>query len=172
MRAVGLPDGGIGSFVSDAIGKLPQRPMSILDLGCGRGRHAKWLASRGHHVAAVDIDAVRLPTISEAAFGTVATIVADGTRTLPFRAASFDLVLVVHFVPARLVELVSPVLRSGGFLVVETFGGHGGNWRALPGKGEYRRALEGAFDVLEYLERMVGPTKTEAEAVKLLARKR
>ncbi|MBI4862355.1 MAG: methyltransferase domain-containing protein [Candidatus Riflebacteria bacterium] len=38
--------------VHEAVGD--PRGLSVLDLGCGRGRHALWLAAGGAHVTAVD----------------------------------------------------------------------------------------------------------------------
>lgn len=37
---------------------------SVLDLACGRGRHARWLAARGHAVLAVDRDAAALAELA------------------------------------------------------------------------------------------------------------
>lgn len=174
MLAVDLLDSGCSAFVSQATAKLPQTPMSILDLGCGYGRHAIWLGSLGHSVTGVDMDETRARALARFAREdrSVAALVADATHTLPFRAGSFDLVLVVHFVPPELVKLTTPILRPSGYLIVETFGGNGGNWRTLPPPGRFRAELGGAFDILEYQERLVGPTKSEAVSVKLVARKR
>lgn len=36
---------------------LPRRPLSVLDMGCGDGIISAWLASRGHTVTAVDVNA-------------------------------------------------------------------------------------------------------------------
>ena len=37
---------------------MAPREARILDAGCGPGRHAGWLAERGHHVVGVDVDPV------------------------------------------------------------------------------------------------------------------
>ena len=37
---------------------------SVLDLACGRGRHARWLAARGLKVLAVDRDAEALASLA------------------------------------------------------------------------------------------------------------
>nr|WP_298059601.1 methyltransferase [uncultured Halomonas sp.] len=36
---------------------LPSKPLKVLDMGCGDGIISAWLATRGHHVTAVDISA-------------------------------------------------------------------------------------------------------------------
>ena len=99
-------------------------------------------------------------------------VVADGSRALPFRTGSFDLVLVVHFIPRHLIDLVGRPLRPGGHLIVETFGGQGENWRDLPERSRLRAELEPEFEILAYRERLVGPETRQAAAVKLLAQKR
>lgn len=162
-------------FVVTAIGTIDERPTSTLDLGCGFGRHALWLAGLGHSVTALDIDKNRVLTLMRHAregSGAVYPVVGDAARGLPFLAGSFDLVLVVHFVPKDLIELVAPMVRPDGHLLVETFGGHGENWRDLPAPSRFRAQVSAAFDLLDYRERPVGPNKREAVAVKLLARKR
>jgi len=162
-------------FVAAAIGTINHRPTSILDLGCGYGRHALWLAGLGHSVTAFDIDEQRVLALVRGApkgSGSVYPVVGDGARDLPFRASSYDLVLVVHFVPKGLIELVGPLVRPDGHLLVETFGGLGENWRDLPAPGRFRAELSAAFDLLDYRERSVGPSKREAVAVKFLGRKR
>src|SRR3954466_14534906 len=47
----------------------------VLDLACGHGRHARWLAARGHPVEAVDRDDDALNALSRVAG--VTTRVAD-----------------------------------------------------------------------------------------------
>ncbi len=36
---------------------------SVLDVACGRGRHARWFAGRGHAVVAVDRSAEAIATL-------------------------------------------------------------------------------------------------------------
>ncbi|MGO2240484.1 MAG: methyltransferase [Halomonas sp.] len=36
---------------------LPNKPLKVLDMGCGDGIVSAWLAQRGHHVTAVDVSA-------------------------------------------------------------------------------------------------------------------
>ena len=174
---MGLGGQPISPFVEEAVRHATvDRAGSILDLACGFGRHALWLADHEYRVTAVDIDEMRVGSLRRAArpdhVGSIACLVADCSRPLPFRPRSFDAAVVVHFVPEGLADLAAPVIRPGGHLIIETFGGHGGNWQALPRAGAFRKEIEAAFDLLIYRERPVGPTKTEAVAVKLLARKR
>ena len=149
-------------------------PARILDLASGGGRHARWLASNGHDVTALDIDAPRLTQWPKAPIdhGRICTLVADANRDLPFRRESFDAVVVVHFVSPALIERISRVLRPHGYLVFETFGGQGENWRTLPAEGAIREALGLDFEVLDYRERRVGPAETRSVGVKFFARRK
>jgi len=165
--------------VSSLVGALRERLSldlpTVLDLGCGYGRHALWLAEHGCIVTALDIDARRIAALHAAmrsqATGRINCVVGDGTKPLPFAANSFDAVLVVEFVPRDLSEVVAPVIREGGYLAIETFSGRGGNWLDLPRAGQFRDEFDAQFEVLGYRERGVGPTRTEAVTVTMLARK-
>jgi malonyl-CoA O-methyltransferase len=67
---------------------------AVLDLGCGTGRHAVWLAAAGAAVTAVDFstgmlaEARRKPGAAAVRF-----LVHDLHEPLPFRDATFDLVV-------------------------------------------------------------------------------
>ncbi|MEV5594495.1 methyltransferase domain-containing protein [Streptomyces sp. NPDC052496] len=74
-------------------------PGQALDVGCGEGADALWLARHGWHVTGVDISAVALRRAAEAAADVadrVAWARADLNVTPP-PAAAFDLVSVQYF---------------------------------------------------------------------------
>jgi SAM-dependent methyltransferase len=75
-----------------------------LDLGCGEGRNAVWLAERGWHVTAVDFSEVGLEKARQLAGARnvqVDWVLADVTGFQP-PAASYDLVLICYLqLPAR-----------------------------------------------------------------------
>ncbi|MCI0700934.1 MAG: class I SAM-dependent methyltransferase [Planctomycetia bacterium] len=105
-----------------AIGEV--RGLAVLDLGCGTGRHAIWLASAGATVTAVDFsegmlaEARRKPGSEKVNF-----IAHDLHEPLPFAAGEFDLV-VSGLVLEHLRELngffaeACRVLKSGGRAVI------------------------------------------------------
>jgi len=99
-------------FVVEVVRDLPAG--RALDLACGAGRHAHWLAERGWDVVAVDnsdeaLTQVRVPKLR-----------LDLEREpLPFPDASFDLVLIVRFLHRPLFDEAERVLRPGGVLVLE-----------------------------------------------------
>src|SRR5574340_83309 len=70
------------------------RGVRALDLGCGTGRHAIWLAAEGASVAALDFSRGMLRQ-ARGKLGTSAVrfVVRDLHRTLPFADAAFDLVI-------------------------------------------------------------------------------
>ena len=79
-------------FVRAAVGEVSGR--AVLDLGCGTGRHAVWLAAAGARVTAVDFsegmlaEARRKPGAAAVRF-----LAHDLHRPLPFADAGFDLVV-------------------------------------------------------------------------------
>jgi len=68
--------------------------LQALDLGCGTGRHALWLAANGAHVTAVDFsdgmlaEARRKPGAKDVSF-----IAHDLHQPLPFEACAWDIVV-------------------------------------------------------------------------------
>jgi ubiquinone/menaquinone biosynthesis C-methylase UbiE len=109
-------------FVRAAVGD--PRGLDVLDLGCGTGRHALWLAAAGARVTAVDFSEGMLAEARAKPGAEVVRFIAhDLHEPLPFAAASFDLVvsgLVLEHVqdlPAFFSE-VRRVLRGEGRAVV------------------------------------------------------
>ncbi|MPZ24602.1 MAG: methyltransferase domain-containing protein [Dehalococcoidia bacterium] len=89
----GAPNGVLVTEVTD----LP--PGQALDVGCGEGADARWLARRGWQVTAVDISETALQRAAAAATdvaGRVTWTRADLTTTPPL-AGAFDLVSAQYF---------------------------------------------------------------------------
>ena len=92
---------------------------TVLDVACGRGRHARWLEARGHRVTAIDRDATAL-----AASGASETIVCDLETepvTWPLPARRFDAVVVTNYLHRPLFPQLIAALAPGGMLLYETF---------------------------------------------------
>ncbi len=92
-----------------------------LDLACGHGRHARWLASRGVHVSGIDRDAAALATMSTLA--NVTTLVADlehGPWPLA-EGVTFDAVVVTNYLHRPLFPRIVASVAPGGVLIYETF---------------------------------------------------
>ena len=90
----------------------------VLDVAAGRGRHALWLAGRGHAVTAVDRDAEALAGIGPG----VETLVADlEGAAWPLPGRRFDAVVVTNYLWRPLWPHLREALAPGGVLIVETF---------------------------------------------------
>ena len=107
-----------------------QPPGKALELACGLGHNAIWLAEQGWRVEAVDVSSVGLALAEEleqrvasptTARTTVSWIAADLDEFDPRREA-YDLVVVFRFLDrVRVPRLILQALRPGGLLVYETF---------------------------------------------------
>jgi malonyl-CoA O-methyltransferase len=79
-------------LVQQAVGEV--RNLSVLDLGCGTGRHTVWLAERGAHVTAVDFSEGMLAEARGKPGAELVRFVAhDLHDRLPFADGAFDLVV-------------------------------------------------------------------------------
>ena len=113
---------GPNRFVAEALGAVPARGRA-LDLACGEGRNAIWLAAHGWQVTAVDYSAVALDRARRLAAErqvAVEWIEADLTAFAP-PAAAFQLVLIAYLhlpPPARRTVLAcaAAALAPGGEL--------------------------------------------------------
>lgn len=100
------------------------RPGRALDLACGEGRNAIWLAERGWSVTAVDFSTVALARAAELAAErrvTVDWVTADLGKYSP-QPGRYDLVLIayVHLPPEASTELfrgAAAAVAPGGTLV-------------------------------------------------------
>jgi SAM-dependent methyltransferase len=113
--------------IADAL-RPPQPDARALDLACGPGRNAVFLAELGWSVDAWDISDVALSILTyeredRASRGFDLPIeireVDLDTATIP--ADSYDLVLNVLFLDRRLWPTMAAALRPGGLLVFQTF---------------------------------------------------
>ena len=81
-----------GPVMRAAVG--PVRGLAVLDLGCGTGRHALWLAGQGADVTAVDFSAGMLAEArGKPGAEAIRFIVHDLHEPLPFADGAFDLVV-------------------------------------------------------------------------------
>lgn len=145
----------------------------ILDVGCGSGRNALFLESLGASVICIDKDPIALDRL-EAAKRTprLKTVLLDAVKDRwPFPPRSVEAIINVHFFHPRLIGRFSGSLRSGGLLLIETVGAHGGNYLELPPAGFFRSKLTRAFDIHYFIETSVGPLCCGAATTRLFASK-
>jgi SAM-dependent methyltransferase len=100
-------------------------PGKALDIGCGAGQNAIWLAQRGWVVTAVDVSPRALAEAGRDARDAAVTIafeLADATAWRP--ASRFDLVMCTFALPprgmgrSRLLEMAATAVAPGGTILV------------------------------------------------------
>lgn len=118
-------------------------PGRALDLACGAGRNAVWLAHHGWNVVAVDgaSEAIRIVHQLEPRVETRVLDLENG-QPLPFEDDSFDLVAKLYYLHRPLFPELRRVLRPGGTAVV-AIRMRGINPRFCVGPGELRAAFAG-----------------------------
>ncbi len=134
--------------------------LRALDLACGAGRNALYLAQLGYEVDAVDISAEALERGGKTARRRglpVAWMEHDLDLGLPRGLGDYDLVTIIRYLDLSLVASAAERLRPGGYLLCEThlvtsetvIGPHNPSFRARP--GELCAAAAG-LDVVESWE--------------------
>lgn len=126
-----------------------------LDVACGRGAVAVWLAQRGFAVDAVDVSGVGLASTRALAAGegtAVHVVEADLDAGLPV-TGPYDLVVCQRYRAPALYPALAAALAPGGLLVLTVLsevGDEGGRFRAAPGE------LAQAFPQLQTLDHREG----------------
>ena len=96
-----------------------------LDVACGRGRHALFLAERGWAVHAVDRDAAAIAALRAEADRLGLAVQADvldlEADEVDLGGDAYDLIVVVHYLHRPLFPALLRALAPGGLLVYETF---------------------------------------------------
>lgn len=155
---------GPSPWLIDNAGLLP-RGGQVLDVACGRGRHALLLASAGFDVHAIDRDAAAVQFVRETAerlgLSLSCEVVDLETDPPPVLPGPCDAILVFNYLHRPLMPALRAALRPGGRLFYETFTtrqaerGHPKNPAFLLNAGELAalvaplpvlRSREGEFD--------------------------
>jgi SAM-dependent methyltransferase len=120
-------DAEAAGFIDALVDRLqPEEHASILDLGCGAGRHAKYLASKGFCVTGLDLAASSIRTAQRWEFPGLRFLRHD--MRLPFGRQAFDYIFNMftsfgYFDDAAehqgVVRNIANALRPGGFLVLD-----------------------------------------------------
>jgi SAM-dependent methyltransferase len=111
----------------DVVGRL--EPGTALDLGCGEGGDAVWLAERGWRVTAVDVAAAALERVqAHAAQSGVEVVTEQHDLAHTFPAGSFDLVSAcylaspIEFPREQVLRRATKAVAPGGLLLVVDHG--------------------------------------------------
>ncbi len=149
-----------------------------IDLGCGSGRDAVYLAMQGHRVTAVDLlpDALEKAAALAGRCGVDLTLrQMDLRRQRPETQRPFDLVCMVRFLDRDLLAWCPELLAEGGTLLLEGFrqvgeddpGPKRPGARLQPGEA-LRTAQQAGFEILNYRETR---DRSGASIAQLVARK-
>ncbi|TYS18636.1 class I SAM-dependent methyltransferase [Rossellomorea vietnamensis] len=121
-----LPDENLVSYVKERVIKTGK----VLELGCGPGRNAIFLAENGFLVDAVDSSQEALQWANERARskGIDVNFIRENIFCLEYEAGTYDFVYdsgcFHHFPPHRrtsYLELIDRVLKPGGYFALTTF---------------------------------------------------
>jgi SAM-dependent methyltransferase len=127
----------------------------VLDVAAGNGRHARFLAGRGHPVEAVDRDSAALSGL--AGVPGISTRCADlETGPWPYGGDRFAGAVVVNYLHRPLFPHLLAALAPAGVLIYETFAagneryGRPSNPAFLLKEGELLEVVRGRLKVIAY----------------------
>lgn len=136
----------------------------VLDVAAGSGRHARWLASRGHRVDALDCDQAALNTL-ESVPG-VTTLCADiENGPWPCEPGAYAAVIVTNYLHRPVFGELLAALTPGGLLIYETFAagnerfGRPSNPAFLLEPGELLDVVRGRLRVVAYEDLLIDDPK-------------
>jgi len=127
----------------------------VLDIACGRGRHARYFAARGHTVEAVDCDPAKLAMLDGVSGVATRCVDLEG-GPWPFEGERFAGIVVVNYLYRPLFPRLLGGLAPGGALIYETFEtgneryGRPSNPDFLLRPGELLDVVRGRLRVLAY----------------------
>lgn len=143
---------------------LARPPARALDVACGDGRNALYLAQRGFVVDAVDISDVAIDALATAARACNLAVhpCRRDLERQPLPARGYDLIVQIRYLQRSLFPALAAALAPGGILVMETFArGHSGmSDRYLLERGELLRV----FPDLRVLRYRQSATRTASGA--------
>lgn len=116
-------------IVCEHVGLLAQNPVlgPVLDLACGGGRNAVFLAELGFEVEGVDVSDEALAVAAGRAREAGVTVrlrradLESGAPGAVLPANAYSAVVVVKYLHRPLIPAIKAALRPGGIIVYETF---------------------------------------------------
>jgi SAM-dependent methyltransferase len=162
-------------LVTDHLSLAPAGP--ALDVACGTGRHALWIARTGRTVDAIDRDVARCLALGSAAVRQrlpLRVVCADLER-FPLPRRRYAVVVNTLYLDRRLVPQLIDALAPGGLLLFETFvieqlaTGHPRNPAFVLGPNELLELVAG-LRVLNYREGPVDRDGTTVHLASVVAR--
>jgi SAM-dependent methyltransferase len=132
----------------------------VLDLACGRGRHARLFAARGCNVIAVDRDAQALASL-KGVVGIEARCVDLEANPWPFASERLDAIVVTNYLHRPLLAPIFAAASGEGVLIYETFArgneayGRPANPDHLLVRGELLEMAAGRLEVVAFEQGIV-----------------
>ena len=159
-------------WLADRLGELPGG--RALDIACGAGRNALFLAEAGYQVDAIDISATGLARAAALDRTRAVNWIEADLESEPLPERAYDLIVLVRYVNRALLADVAMRLKPGGYLLAEQ---HLATEADVIGPGPRHRfapneLLEAArgLRVLEYREGLViDPDGRRAALAQLMA---
>jgi len=163
----------------NALEEWPEQQGGALDIACGAGRNALYMAERGFQVTAMDISAEALDTARRTAAenGLSVQWLEQDLDELRKIEGAFALICMVRYVNGPLLHLAVQSLAPGGLLVVEqhlrteaaVIGPNNPVFRVKP--GELGRQASG-LELLHYFEGVTAdPDGRSVALARLIARR-
>lgn len=120
--AIGHNEQRVREFI---LKKLPSQRGMVLDVGCGGGWVAAVLCPKGYEVVSFDISPKNTQEVLARNPSPNHSAVAGDVFALPFRPASFDIVIASEIIehvydPALFTEGLLTILKPGGSLIITT----------------------------------------------------
>jgi SAM-dependent methyltransferase len=147
-----------------------------LDVACGTGRNALYLAAKGFDVTGIDISEVALAEARRRvqAASLPARFVQADLEALRLPEAEYDLIINFNYLQRSLIAPMFSALKIGGHIIFETFLidqkeiGHPKNPHHLLGRNELLQFFSG-MRVLYYREGQITEAGTTSFRARLLA---
>jgi len=92
----------------------------VLDLACGNGRHAIWLAQQGYQVDAIDRDEQAMSKMSAIQNINIRVVELE-TGNWPDSGMQYDGIIVSRYLYRPLLPVLAEMLNDGSVLIYETF---------------------------------------------------
>jgi SAM-dependent methyltransferase len=160
-------------------------PLAV-DVACGAGRHALYLARHGWRVEAMDISDIALENLAATARAEgldITCLVRDFEPEPPaampaFEADRYDLAVIMRYTNLPLLARLSRALRPGGYLIAEAYlkaeepDGGPRNPAYRVGPGEFEAAVARDLEIVASREGMTaGRSGQPAAVVQVVARR-
>ena len=130
---------------------------NTLDIACGMGRNAKFLASQGFEVDALDISSIAIESLQNIENINAKEVDFD---TYILEENRYDLIVCTHFLKRELFPQILKALKEDGLFIFETFMHHPENSKApsnrsfLLEEGELEVTFDEHYELLHISEFM------------------